>query len=104
MRFEWNAFEESAPFEPHRNVAFLGLREERTKPRVLRAVRCDVEHAQFFAGLERFTDGVNTVDQIIEVEVTDHVVPSLESLSSTPQRWSASRSLSDAAQFFARRA
>jgi hypothetical protein len=68
MRFEWDAFEEIAPFEPNGDVALFGLREERAKPRIFGTVRRHVNQAQFFAGIERFADGVNTVDQIVEVD------------------------------------
>ena len=80
----------------------------------------DRNGTQGLAGDQRFFDGVNAVDEVVEIECvrrprgrsprrrfaakTVHVVPSFVSCSSMPHGASASRRRSERAQSFARRA
>src|SRR5579883_2107539 len=111
MRLERQPLEEGPPLESDGHVALLGGREQRAQRLIFGAVVGDADDAQPFARGQRFADRVNAVDEIVEIEgygaavlATVHVVPSFASLTSMPQRKSASRSRSDAAQSLARRA
>ena len=108
MCFERHAIEVSALLEANGHVTFLRLREQRTQRTILFSIGCNVNRAQPLAGDERLGDRMDPVDEIVEVYWSEaptlHEVPSLESLSSTPQRCNASRSRSEADQSFARRA
>jgi hypothetical protein len=68
VRFERQLIEEDALLEAHRNVALLGLGQQRTQRDVFRAMRGNVNGAQVFARGERLVDGVNAVNEIVEVE------------------------------------
>ena len=120
MRLERNPLEESARFKTHWDITVFRLREKRAQRRVLFSIAGNVNRAQPLIRAESLFYRMDSIDDVVEVDTaiqdalfgsgagvartTLQLVPSFVSCSSTPHCASASRSRSEAAQSFARRA